>query len=58
MKLNIVKNPALKKGLGVASAVVMGIVTISQALADRQREEEFEDLKKTVSELKSKNGES
>ena len=54
MKLDIIKNPAFKKGLGIISVVVAGITAVSSALSDQKRDQEFEELKKTVSEL-SKN---
>ena len=50
----IPKNIDLKKVAGIASAVMMGIVTISNALADQKREQEFEDMKKTLSDLQNK----
>ena len=54
MKLDIIKNPAFKKGLGIISVAFAGIAAVSSALSDQKREQEFEELKKTVSEL-SKN---
>lgn len=49
-----IKSPIVKKGLGIASALVMGVVAVSNALSDQKREKEFEDMKKAISELKSK----
>lgn len=54
MKLDIIKNPVFKKGLGIISVAFAGIAAVSSALSDQKREQEFEELKKTVSEL-SKN---
>lgn len=53
VKFNI-QNPIAKKGLGIASALFMGVVAVSSALSEQKREKEFEDMKKTISELKSK----
>ena len=54
MKLDIIKNPAFKKGLGIISVAFAGITAVSSALSDKKRDQEFEELKKAVSEL-SKN---
>lgn len=54
MKLDVLNNPALKKGLGIASVAVAGIVAVSNALSSQKKEQEFEDLKKAVSELQKK----
>ena len=43
-----------KKILGIGSAVVMGIVTIVNALSDQKKAQEFEDMKKTLSDLQNK----
>ena len=51
-------NPLVKKGFGIASAVVMGIVAVSNALSDQKKAAEFEDMKKTLSELQKQMGES
>ena len=53
MKLQL-GNPVVKKVLGISMAVFSGIVTVAGALADQKREQEFEALKKTVSELANK----
>lgn len=50
MKFDL-KNVDFKKVAGVASAVMMGIVAIGNALADQKKEQEFEDMKKTLKEL-------
>ena len=55
MKLDqIFKNPSLQKGLGVASALFMGVVAVSNALSDQKKEKEFEEMKKAISKLQSK----
>lgn len=54
---DFVNNPLFKKGLGIAGAVMMGIVTMSDALANQRKEREYEEMKKIVSELQKKNGE-
>lgn len=57
MLKEIIKSPALKKGMGVASVIFTGVVAIAGAIADQQREQEFESLKKDVAKLKSERGE-
>ena len=55
MKFNdIINNPGLKKGLGIASVIFAGVAAISNAVADQKKEQEFEDLKKAVSDLQKK----
>lgn len=55
MKFNeFINNPILKKGLGYAGIVVAGAVAMVNAVADQQKDKEFEELKKTVSELQKK----
>lgn len=54
--LEIIKNPVVKKSFGVVSAVVSGVLTISSALTEQKKAQEFEDMKKTVSELKKTMG--
>ena len=46
-----INSPVVKKVLGVASAVVMGIVTVTNALSEQKKDQEFEEMKKTLSEL-------
>lgn len=57
MLKEIIKSPALKKGMGVASVIFTGVVAIAGAIADQQREKEFETLKKDIEILKSERGE-
>ena len=52
-KINI-ESSSVKKVLGIASAVVMGVVTVSNALSEQKKAQEFEDMKKTLSELQKK----
>ena len=54
MNLNFIKNPGFQKGLGIAAAIFAGIGAVSSALSDQKKEREFEELKKTVSELQKK----
>lgn len=59
MKINdLLKNPVLKKGMGIVSIVFTGLVAVTGALADKQREKEFEEMKKDIETLKSERGES
>ena len=46
-----INSPVAKKVLGIASAVVMGIVTVTNALSEQKKNQEFEEMKKTLSEL-------
>lgn len=50
--LEVIKSPVVKKSLGIASAVVSGVITVSSALSEQKKAQEFEEMKKTVSELK------
>lgn len=55
MKVNdIIKNPILKKSLGIAGVVVAGIAAMSNAMSDQKREQEIEELKEAVKELQQK----
>ena len=51
---DIINNPGFKKGVGVASVLFAGITAISSAISDQKKEQEFEDLKKAVSDLQNK----
>ena len=53
MKINL-NSPALKKGMGIASALFMGVVAVASALSDQQKDREFEEMKKTLAELQNK----
>lgn len=57
MKINL-DNPMLKKGLSIASVALAGIVAVANALSDQQKEREFEDMKKAISELQNQMKES
>lgn len=48
----LVNNPTLKKTVGVASTVVACMVAVSNALSEKKKEQEFDDMKKTVADLK------
>lgn len=52
MKINF-DNPAFKKGLGIATVLIAGVSAINNALADQKKEQDFEEMKKTVSELQN-----
>lgn len=52
--LNLFGNPVVKKVAGITMAVVSGVFTVVGALADQKREQEFEAMKKTLSELTKK----
>lgn len=54
MKLDV-NNPMLKKGLGVASVVFAAIVAASNAMSDQKKDQEFEEMKKALSELQNQN---
>ena len=51
---DFINSPGLKKGVGIASVIFAGVAAISNALTDQNKEQEFEDLKKAVSELQNK----
>jgi hypothetical protein len=51
MKFN---NETLKKVSGIAFAIGAGVFAVINSLSEQKRDEEFEDLKKTVEELKNK----
>lgn len=50
VKFNI-NSPDMKKALGFVSAVVMGIAAVANALTEQAKDREFEEMKKTLSEL-------
>lgn len=52
-KFNI-KNINPKKAMNIALAVGAGIVTIVSTISDQNKEEEFENMKKALSELQNK----
>ena len=52
--LNVVKNPTVKKTFSVVSVIFTGVVAVSGALEEQQREREFRQLKRKVSELQKK----
>lgn len=54
MKLGVFKNPAFKKGLGIVSVAIAGVAAISEALSNQKKEQEFEAMKKAISELQGK----
>ena len=44
----------LKTLTGIGIAVAMGIATVFNKLADQRKEDEFEEMKRTLSELQKK----
>lgn len=54
MKKDIFKSPGLKKGLGIVSIGITGIMAVMNALSDQKREQEFEEMKKTIAKLQDK----
>lgn len=48
---NLIKSPVFKKGIGIASAVIAGVIAMSDAIAEQKRDDEFEEMKKQIAEL-------
>ena len=48
---NLIKSPVFKKGIGIASAVIAGVITMSDTIAEQKRDDEFEEMKKQIAEL-------
>lgn len=46
----------INKALGIASIIFAGATAVIGAISDQKKEAEFEELKKTVSELKKNSG--
>ena len=52
MRINeLVKSPVFKKGVGIVSAVIAGIIAMSDTIAEQKRDEEFEEMKAQIKEL-------
>lgn len=49
---NLIKSPVFKKGIGIASAVIAGVIAMSDTIAEQKRDDEFEEMKKQIEELK------
>lgn len=45
----------VKKGLGIASIVMTGLVAVVSALSDQKKAAEFDDMKKAIEELQNQN---
>ena len=58
MKKIEVNTQLVKKVAGIASAVVMGVVAVANSLSDQKKAAEFEEMKRTLSELQKHMGES
>lgn len=43
--------PVVKKVVGIVSAVAVGAVAVVNALSEQKKAQEFEEMKKTLSEL-------
>lgn len=54
MLTNIIKNPKTKKVVGIVSVIIAGLLAVDEAISEQKRDEEIEDMKKTISELKKK----
>lgn len=48
---NLIKSPVFKKGIGIASAVITGVIAMSDTIAEQKRDDEFEEMKKQIAEL-------
>lgn len=56
MKANFnINGDVVKKVMGIGSAIVMGVVTVANALSDQKKAAEFEEMKKTLAELSKPN---
>jgi hypothetical protein len=54
MKINnLIKSPLFKKSIAIVMAIGAGIAATADAIAEQKRDEEFEELKQTVSELQN-----
>ena len=42
----------IKKVTSIVSAVIMGVVAVANSLSDQKKSREFEEMKKTLAELK------
>lgn len=49
----IIGNPAFKKSMSVVGVAFTGVSAVAGALAEKKKDAEFEELKKTVAELKA-----
>ena len=49
---NLIKSPVFKKGIGIASAVIAGVIAMSDTIAEQKRDDEFEEMKKQIAELR------
>lgn len=51
-KPDFIKNLDSKTVIGVAGAVVAAVVTFVGSMSDQKRDKEFEEMKKSIAELK------
>ena len=54
MLKDIIKNPRTKKIMGIVSVIIAGLLAVDEAIAEQKRDEEIEDMKKSISELQKK----
>ena len=54
MKINnLIKSPIFKKSIRIVMEIGAGIAATADAIEEQKRDEEFEELKQTVSELQN-----
>ena len=54
MKINnLIKSPLFKKSIRIVMAIGAGIAATADAIEEQKRDEAFEELKQTVSELQN-----
>lgn len=52
MRINeLIKSPVFKKGVGIASAVIAGIIAMSDTIAEQKRDDEIEEMKSQIKKL-------
>lgn len=52
--LENIKNVKPKDLMGIGMAIVAGVVAVSNSISDQKKAQEFEDMKKALSELQNK----
>jgi hypothetical protein len=52
--LEKIKNVKPKDVMGIGMAIVAGVVAVSNSISDQKKAQEFEDMKKALSELQNK----
>ena len=52
MRINeLIKSPVFKKGVGIDSAVIAGIIAMSDTIAEQKRDDEIEEMKSQIKKL-------